>query len=98
MDVTLLLFAAFGGVAVQLLNLAEAHKLPPDERPNFRDPLYWVAYLVAAGIATFVAWAYVASGFELKGFLAIHVGASSPLLLRTMASLLPQTIKTQVGA
>lgn len=98
MDSTLILFAAFGGVAIQLLNLAEVHKLPPDDRPNFKDPLYWLAYLIAAAVAVLVAWAYVASGFELKGFLAIHIGASSPLLLRTMATLLPQTIKTQVGA
>ncbi|MBI1626772.1 hypothetical protein [Comamonas suwonensis] len=98
MDSSLIFLAAFGGIAVQLIALSEAHKLPADQRPDFRDPLYWIAYIIMAGLGVVVAWAYIASGFELKGFLAIHVGASAPLILRTMASLIPQTIKTEVGA
>ena len=83
MDSSLIFLAAFGGIAVQLIALSEAHKLPADQRPDFRDPLYWIAYIIMAGLGVVVAWAYIASGFELKGFLAIHVGASAPLILRT---------------
>lgn len=98
MDPSLVLLAAFGGTAVHFVNLAEAHKLPLDQRPNFRDPLYWITYLIAGGVGAVVAYAYLASGFQMKALLAIHIGASSPLILRAMASLIPQTIRTEIGA
>ena len=35
-----ILLAAFGGIAINLLNLMELQKLEKGQRPDFRDPLY----------------------------------------------------------
>ena len=98
MDYSLVCLAAIGASLVNLLNLGEAYNLPPEERPNFKDPLYWVSYPVTAAIGAFVAYVYLASGLEFKALLAVHLGASSPLIVRAMASAVPQTITTPTGA
>lgn len=98
MDYSLVCLAAVGASLVNLLNLGEAYNLPPEERPNFKDPLYWLSYPIAAAIGAFVAYVYLASGFEFKALLAVHVGASSPLIVRAMASAVPQAITPPPGA
>jgi len=98
MDYSLVVLAGVGASLVNLLNLGEAYNLPPEERPNFKEPLYWLSYLIASGIGTFVAYIYLASGFEFKALLAVHLGASSPLIVRAMVFAVPQTITPPPGA
>jgi hypothetical protein len=99
MDYSLVLMAAIGAIAINLLNLAEAHNLPPEERPNFKDILYWLSYVITGLIGAFVAYVYLASGFEFKALLAVHLGASSPLIIRAMASAIPKgAISSSPGA
>lgn len=86
---TLLLLAAFGGLAVHLLNLVELQHVPKDRRPDFKDWLYWLPFGVSPALATVVAFAYGQSGTQLSPFLAINVGASTPLLLRSFANANP---------
>lgn len=98
MDYSILVIAAVGGLAVNLLNLAEAANLPSDRRPNFKDPLYWISFPIGAALGAFVGYVYLASGFDIKPVLALHVGASSPLVLRAAASAIPKGIKVESGA
>ena len=37
--------AAFGAIAVKLLELDEIHKIPKVNRPDLKDWLYWVPFL-----------------------------------------------------
>lgn len=98
MDHSLVLLAGVGAVAINLLTLAEAHSLPAEERPNFKEPLYWLSYLIFGALGAFVAYIYLASGFEFKPLLAVHLGASSPLILRAMASAVPSQVTPPAGA
>ena len=98
MDYSIICIAAFGGLSVNLLNLAEAAHLPSDRRPDFSDPLYWLAFPIGALLGAFVGYVYLASGFDIKPVLAVHLGASSPLVLRAMASAIPKGIQVDSKA
>jgi hypothetical protein len=98
MDCSVLILAAVGAIAVNLLTLAEAHSLPPEDRPNLKAPLYWLSYAIFGALGAFVAYVYLASGFDIKPLLAVHLGASSPLIIRAMASAVPKELVPPPGA
>ena len=79
------LFAAFGGLCVNLFGLLELRLVPKARRPDFTDPLYWAPFVVWPAVAAGLALAYVWSGISLTPILSINVGASAPLILRSMA-------------
>lgn len=82
-------FAISGAFAVKLLELAELHKVPKLERPDLKDWLYWVPFLVMPVLGGWLAYAYVSSNMVLSPILAINVGVSAPLVLRAMAQINP---------
>ena len=84
------LYSGSGGLLINVLSLLELAKLRPENRPSFRDWLYWLPFLVwpVAGIG--LARAYAASGSNLSLLLALNVGLSAPLIIRAMASAVPQ--------
>jgi hypothetical protein len=90
MSTSIIYIAAGGSLAVNLLNLLEALNLPKDQRPSFGDFVYWVPYIIYPILGAFVAYVYLASGFEIKPVLALQVGASAPLILRAAASAIPR--------
>jgi hypothetical protein len=93
-DAGLLIMGGFGGCAVYLLSLKEAIELPKDKRPNFKDPLYWISYLIGAGFGVAIVFAYVKSGNNVNHILALHLGATAPLILRTAINTAPKDHKT----
>jgi hypothetical protein len=93
-----LLLAAFGGLTVHLLNLVELQNVPKDRRPDFKDWLYWLPFGVSPALAAVVAFAYVNSGTPLSPILAINVGASTPLLLRSFTNANPFRRQVDPGA
>src|SRR2546423_833307 len=80
------LFALFGAVAVQLLDVAEYRRLPEDVRPQLRDPFYWAQLAVYPLLGAGLAFAYVRGGQPPTPILAIQIGASAPLLIRAMVA------------
>lgn len=82
-------FAAFGSVALKILDLLEWNRLPPERRPDLKDPVYWFGYIGSAFLAGILAYAYVRKGQPVKPLLAIHIGLTTPLILRAMANLVP---------
>ena len=82
-------FAALGGLFVNLLGLVELRAVPKAERPDFSDLLYWVPFIVWPVVAAGLALAYVLSGNQLTPILSMNVGASAPLILRSMAQSAP---------
>jgi hypothetical protein len=87
--------AAGGSLAINLLNFLEALNLPKDRRPVFRDVAYWVPYIIYPILGGFVAYVYLASGFEIKPLLGLPLGASAPLILRAAASAIPRALDPQ---
>jgi hypothetical protein len=82
------LFAAAGALAVELLKLAEIRNLPKHERPDLKDVLYWFFILPLLGAG--LSYVYIMSDITLKPVLAVNIGVSAPLIIRTMASTVPK--------
>ena len=82
-------FAFFGALALKLLEFTELAKVPAASRPNLKDIVYWIPYVIMPILGGGLAYAYVASSVEMKPMLAINVGVSAPLILRAMAQLNP---------
>jgi len=91
-DIQLICIAAAGGFVIQLLNLLELPKLKKEERPNFHDWVYYIPYLINPILGAFLAFIYLSSNTHLNSILALHIGASAPVLLRTMVSTLPRLL------
>lgn len=94
-------FAVFGGLAIKLLELTELYKLAKPERPDLKDWLYWIPFIVMPLLGGGLALTYTLSDISLQPVLAVNVGVSAPLILRTMAELNPfqaKTIATEPGA
>lgn len=93
MDTSLLqptvLYATFGALAIKLLELAELQNVSAAQRPDFKDIIYWVPYLVMPLLGGGLAYVYVMSEIVLKPILAVNVGVSAPLILRAMAEANP---------
>jgi hypothetical protein len=82
-------FGFFGALALKLLEFTELARIPPASRPDLKDAIYWVPYLIMPILGGGLAYAYIASSVELKPMLAINIGISAPLILRAMAQLNP---------
>jgi hypothetical protein len=83
------IFAAFGALAMQLLSLLEIRNIPKTKRPDFKDFFYWLPFIVSPLIGGGLALAYIYPNDALKPLVAINVGVSAPLILRSMAILNP---------
>ncbi len=82
-------YATFGAFAIKLLELAELHKTPKIERPDLKDWLYWVPFLILPLLGGGLAHVYLSSNTVLSPLLAVNVGISAPLMLRAMAQAIP---------
>lgn len=93
-------FAAFGGIAIPLIGLMELHNVPKDRRPDFRDWIYWLPFLIGPVLGAVLALVYQKSAMQITPILAVNVGASAPLILRSLAAANPfqGTIKVPPGA
>ena len=83
------LFAVFGAIGMQLLTLMEIKNIPKAERHDFKDIFYWLPFVVSPILGGGLALAYIYPADVLKPLVAINVGVSAPLILRSMASLNP---------
>lgn len=79
--------AFVGGLAVKFLDLLERNNLPPERRPTL-NALYWTALLVLPILGAFIVWAY-SQEREIGSILAIQIGASAPLIIKSLAGAVP---------
>lgn len=80
----------FGGLSGELLKLFELRYLPKKKRPpTFSDWMYWAEFvgvpILAAGLVT----AYQLSNCELTAIVAVNIGASAPLILKSFVNRVP---------
>ena len=84
------LFAGGGALAVELLKLSEVRNIPKHERPDLKEFLYWLPFLILPLLGAGLAYVYAMSEIVLKPILAVNIGVSAPLIIRTMASTAPK--------
>lgn len=82
-------FAIFGALAFQLLTIIELRNVPKWQRPDFHDPIYWLPFIISPIIGGLMALAYIYPNSSLDPIVAINVGVSAPLILKSMANLNP---------
>jgi hypothetical protein len=87
--VTNLTLGACGGLLVKLAELAELRGVPPAERPSLRDPIYWIPVALWPAAGALLVYAYTAEVPDMSRLLALNIGVSAPLIIRTMAGVLP---------
>jgi hypothetical protein len=90
----LVCIGAGGALALQLLLLLEQIKLPANKRPDYNKFIYYWPYIVNPLLGAFLVFVYVISqDFPLTPLLSFHIGASAPLIIRTMASAIPSDVQ-----
>lgn len=82
------LFAFLGGVAAEAVGWWELCKAKPNEFPQYlKQPFYWIMTAIMAGLGGLLAVSHHAE--EMGALLAINIGASAPLVLKSLARSLP---------
>jgi hypothetical protein len=95
---TSFIYATLGGFAINLLRWLDHAQTPKLQRPTtFGDPMYVAQFIILPLLGGFVAYLYSASGTQLTPLLAVNVGISAPLILRSMAAAVPVKPPDSVG-
>ena len=85
-----IIIAAVGGLTYNIVPLLELWKTPKESRPDFKEWLYWVPYVVWPLLAGFLLYLYEESpGIKITRFLSFHIGISAPFIIRKMMEVLP---------
>jgi hypothetical protein len=83
------LLAGMGGFVGHFINLLELRHVPKEQRPDFRDPLYWLWFTSGPLLGGLVGYLYEDQAMPLGKMAAFHLGVSSPLILKTMSNMAP---------
>lgn len=84
-------FGTLGGFLINVVCLAELAALPRIERPpTFSDPLWVFQFFSLPIVGGILAFVYQADGVSLKPLLAMNIGVSAPLILKTLAAVVPK--------
>lgn len=84
-----------GGLVAQVLNLVELQNIPKERRPDFKDLFYWLPFIIWPFLGGVITYIYNDPALPLNKLVAFHLGLSSPLVLRTMASAIPAQARQQ---
>jgi hypothetical protein len=92
-----ILLCGFGGLLYHVFPLLESIKnrdntgMMVGEHPDFMLEIkkirFWVCLIIYVGIACGFGYAYFINMTEVHGILEIHIGISTPLILRSMLNL-----------
>ena len=85
--------SGLGGVAVQLLYLIDGMKAPKDRRPDFRSITYYLGILGNIALSVILGYVYFDSDQKLNKIVYFHIGLSAPLILRTLATTIPEVVR-----
>lgn len=87
------ILAALGGLAYPLLTLLERIQQPNAIKINLKDLSFYISVLIYIFLASIVGYIYF-HGKEIldvsERLLAVHVGITSPLLIKSLASAFPK--------
>jgi hypothetical protein len=85
-------FGIFGGMLGNLLRLVAIANMKPANRPVvFKDYWWYVQLVILAVLGGFFVYLYKTS-ITMNTVLAVHIGASAPLIAQALASNTPSTV------
>ncbi len=87
------ILSALGGLAYPLLTLLERMQQPNAKKIDLKDLSFYVSVFIYVFLACIVGYIYFNGKLEFgvnDRLLAFHVGITSPLLIRTLATALPK--------
>ncbi|SRR5579871_1183029 len=98
-DLAIAAFAFFGGIAVECLRVIELVNTPRHDRPaTFSDPLFVLRFIMLPLLAGILGYVYQVSGSNLTPIVAVNIGASAPIILKSFASALSSPIASSKEA
>lgn len=86
-----------GGFIINMMNLNEDSKRPKNERTT-KDTLYWIMFAFWPFAALLLSYLYLDAGNRIGGWLAFHIGVSSPIILQSLMDKVPTSLTTPQDA
>jgi hypothetical protein len=88
------IISALGGLSVQLLYVIDGLNAPKDRRPDFQAPSYYIGILGNIILSIILGYVYFDEQQKLNRIVYFHIGLSAPLILRTLATTIPEVVRT----
>ena len=82
-----------GGGTLQLLNVVDALSAPPDRRPDFKSVAYYLVIVINLVLSGILGYVYFDDTQQLNKVVYFHVGISAPLILRSLATSVPEIVR-----
>ena len=82
-----------GGGTLQLLNMIDGLSAPPDRRPDFKSVSYYLVILFNLVLSAILGYVYFDDTQKLNRVVYFHVGISAPLILRSLATAVPEIVR-----
>ena len=89
--------SGLGGAAVQILYLIDGFNAPKDRRPDFASPLYYIGILLNIALSVILGYVYFDDQQKLNRIVYFHIGLSAPLILRTLATTIPEVVRASAS-
>lgn len=87
------IISALGGISIQLLYLIDGLNAPKDRRPDFQSLSYYLGILCNVAISVILGYVYFDDAQKLNKIVYFHIGLSAPLILRTLATTIPEVVR-----
>lgn len=87
------IISTLGGVAVQLLYVLDGLNAPKDRSPDFKSVSYYFGIVVNLALSAILGYVYFDDIEKFNRIVYFHIGASAPLILRTLATTVPEVLR-----
>lgn len=91
------LISSLGGFAVQMLYVADGLNAPKDRSPDFRSFSYYLGIIINIGLSAILGYVYFDDSQKLNKIVYFHIGLSAPLILRTLATTIPEVVRSSAN-
>ena len=87
------IISALGGLSVQLLYVIDGLNAPKDRRADFQALSYYIGILGNIVLSIILGYVYFDEQQKLNRIVYFHIGLSAPLILRTLATTIPEVVR-----